>query len=70
MEINGAFDGFMPTITNVTISKLTPSITSSGDLVDVHCITLKTLEKEYVFSISSDDLNKLYFLILKVLVSQ
>lgn len=67
MENNGAFDGFMPTITNVSISQLTSSISSNGDLINVHCITIKTLEKEYVFSISPNDLNKLYFLILRVL---
>ena len=67
MEENNVFDGFMPTITNVSISALTPSITSNGELLKVHCVTLKTLEKEYVFSIAPDDLSKLYFLILKVL---
>jgi len=69
MDTNGAFDGFMPTIINITISKSTPSITSDGALLDIHCVTLKTLEKEYIFSISPDDLNKLYFLILKVLTT-
>ncbi len=67
MEDKGIFDGFMPTITNVTISQLTPSITSSGELLNVHCITINTLEKEYVFSVAPDNLSKLYFLILKVL---
>lgn len=60
----------MPTITNVVISKPTASITSNGDLLDVHCVTIKTLEKEYIFSISPNDLSKLYFLILKVLSDQ
>lgn len=59
----------MPTITNISISNLTPSITSNGDLMQVHCITLKTLEKEYVFSIAPDNLSKLYFLVLKVLAA-
>lgn len=61
MENKNVFDGFMPTITNISISNLTPSITSNGDLMQVHCITLKTLEKEYVFSIAPDNLSKLYF---------
>ena len=59
----------MPTITNISISNLTPSITSNGDLIQVHCVTMKTLEKEYVFSIAPDNLSKLYFLILKVLAA-
>ncbi len=67
MDNNGMFDGFMPSVTNVSISKLTSSITSNGDLVMVHCMTVKTLEKEYIFSISSEDLAKFYFLILKTL---
>lgn len=69
MENENVFDGFMPTITNISISKLTPSITSNGELLEIHCVTLKTLEKEYVFSIAPGDLSKLYFLILKVLAS-
>lgn len=63
------FDGFMPAITDVSISKVTSSITSNADLVMVHCITIKTLEKEYVFSIGPEDLSKFYFLILKVLAN-
>jgi len=69
MENNGMFDGFMPTITDISISKPTASITSNGDLVDVHCVTIKTLEREYVFSIAPDNLSKVFFLILKVLSS-
>lgn len=69
MENSGLFDGFMPTITDVSISKPTPSITSNGDLLDVHCVTIKTLEKEYIFSISPENLNKVFFLIMKVLSS-
>lgn len=63
------FDGFMPTITDVSISKPTASITSNGDLLDVHCITIKTLEKEYIFSISPENLSRVFFLIMKVLSS-
>jgi len=70
MDSTNPFDGFMPQITNVIISRPTVSITSSGDLLNVHCVTVKTLEKEYVFSISPSDLAKLYFLILKILSDQ
>lgn len=68
MNGDGVFDGFMPAITDVTISKPTTSITSSGDLIEVHCITIKAADKEYVFSIQPGDLQKLYFLILKSLM--
>ena len=63
------FDGFMPTITDISISRPTASITSNGDLVDVHCVTIKTLEKEYIFSISPENLYKVFFLLMKVLSS-
>lgn len=68
MSDDGVFDGFMPAISDVSISKPTPSITSNGDLLNVHCVTIKAGEKEYVFSMQPQDLQKLYFLILKSLL--
>jgi hypothetical protein len=62
------FDGYMPTISDITISKETPSITSDGKLLNVHCVTIRAAEKDYVFSIYPEDLRKLYFLILKTLM--
>lgn len=68
MNEDGVFDGFMPAITDITISKPTPSITSNGDLLNIHCVTIKAGDKEYVFSIQPQDLQKLHFLILKCLL--
>ena len=68
MSEEGVFNGFMPTISDVTISKEIPSITSEGNVINVHCVTIKTKEKEYVFSIYPEDMKKLYFLILKTLL--
>jgi hypothetical protein len=68
MSEEGVFNGFMPTIVDVTISKETPSITSEGQLINVHCLTIKTKEKEYVFSVHPEDMRKLYFLLLKTLL--
>lgn len=68
MDEKEIFNGYMPTISDITISKQTPSITSEGKLVNIHCVTVKAAEKEYVFSIHPEDLAKLYFLILKVLI--
>lgn len=68
MNNDGLFDGFMPSITDISISKPTPSITSNGDLVNVHCVTIKSNDKEYIFSIQPSELQKLYFLILKTLL--
>jgi len=68
MSEGGVFDGFMPAITDISISKPTPSITSNGDLLNVHCVTIKAADKDYVFSIQPQDLQKLYFLIMKSLL--
>jgi hypothetical protein len=68
MSDDGVFDGFMPAISDITISKPTASITSNGDLLNVHCITIKAADQEYIFSIQPQDLQKLYFLILKSLL--
>lgn len=68
MTDDAVFDGFMPTVTDVIISKPTASITSNGDLINVHCVTIKTVDKEYVFSMQPQDLQKLHFLILKCLL--
>jgi len=68
MSEDGVFDGFMPAITDISISKPTASITSNGDLINVHCVTIKTMDNEHVFSIQPHDLQKLYFLILKSLL--
>lgn len=68
MTDDGIFNGFMPTVTDIVISKPTASITTNGDLIDVHCVTIKTLDKDYVFSMKPNDLQKLYFLILKCLL--
>lgn len=68
MSNDEIFDGYMPSISDISISKPTASITSNGDLVNVHCITIKAGEKQYVFSIQPQDLQKLHFLILKTLL--
>ena len=68
MSDDQVFDGYMPSISDISISKPTASITSNGDLVNVHCITIKAGEKQYVFSIQPQDLQKLHFLILKTLL--
>jgi hypothetical protein len=68
MSEENIFNGFMPTVTDVTISKEIASITSEGNITNVHCVTIKTKEKEYVFSIYPEDMKKLYFLILKTLI--
>jgi hypothetical protein len=63
------FDGFMPLIKNVTVSALTNSLASSGEIVDVHCINIQTVEgHDFVFSMSPHDLHRLNLLIMKTLM--
>lgn len=64
------FSGFMPTIDKVFISSETSSISSNGDLVNIHAVKIITMDDtEYIFSITPEVLSKLYFLILKSLSS-
>jgi hypothetical protein len=68
MEDNAIFDGFMPHISNITISPITSSISGSGDLVPVHCVTIFSGNGDkYIFSISPGDLQRLFFLVLKAI---
>ena len=64
------FSGFMPLINSISISAETNSISSNGDLVQIHAIKITTVDNaEYVFSITPADLSRLHFLILKGLIS-
>ena len=64
------FSGFMPLINCISISTETNSISSNGDLVQIHAIKITTADNsEYMFSITPEDLSKLHFLILKGLIS-
>ncbi len=38
------FDGFMPMIKNITLSSSTNSLGSNGELIAVHCVTVRTVE--------------------------
>jgi len=62
------FSGFMPSIKNIEITNQTSMISSNGDLVLGHIVKI-TLgdEQEMFFSVTEDQLQKLYFLILKIL---
>lgn len=62
------FSGFMPAIKNVEITAQTPMITGDGSLINGHIVKI-TLgdDNEIILSIMEDQLQKLFFLILKVL---
>ncbi len=70
MDSIGSFDGFMPVIQNISISSTTQSLGSNGEIVDVNCIKITTVEgKDFIFSITPLDLHKLNLLIVKALLS-
>ena len=62
------FSGFMPAIKNIEITAQTPMITGDGSLINGHIVKI-TLgdDNEIILSVMEDQLQKLFFLILKVL---
>lgn len=63
-----SFSGFMPMVGQVKITKETTMLGSQGELVKAHGMTVVTKDgSEYVFSIDSSDLMKLFFLSMRVL---
>jgi hypothetical protein len=65
------FSGFMPMIHQINITKETPMINTEGELVTAHTFKIQTKDgSEHIFSISNQDLMRLYFLISKVFMSE
>lgn len=63
------FSGFMPAIKDVEITNQTSMISTNGDLLMGHIIRVVLgNDTEFICSITQDQLQKLYFLILKTLV--
>lgn len=62
------FSGFMPAMKNIQITDQTPMITADGSLINGHIVKI-TLgdDSEIILSVMEDQLQKLFFLILKVL---
>jgi hypothetical protein len=68
MMNDNSFSGFMPMVSNITVGQLTAMINTGGELVEAHSITVKVVDgTDYVFSITAENLMKLYFLIPKAL---
>jgi hypothetical protein len=62
------FAGFMPAIKNIEITPPTSMITTEGSLINGHVIKLTFGDdKEVIFSTTEDQLQKLFFLILKTI---
>jgi len=68
MDESSGYSGYMPMIGQITVSTTTQMLNTEGELMNAHSIILKTREnKEFVFSITTEDLMKLYFLIGKII---
>jgi hypothetical protein len=62
------FSGFMPALKNIEITPSTSMITTEGGIMTGHIIKV-TLgnDEEVVFSVGEDQLQKIFFLILKII---
>jgi len=57
----------MPLIKQVTVSALDTMLNTDGNLMNAHAITITTVEgRDFIFSITTEDLMKLHFLIHKI----
>ena len=62
------FSGFMPAMKNIEITNQTSMITTDGSLVNGHIIKITLGDnQEIILSTTEDQLQKLFFLILKIL---
>lgn len=67
-DINN-FSGFTPLIHQVDIGAETTMLDNNGNLVKAHIINIKTKDGlDFVFSIDSTDLVRLFLLINKILI--
>ena len=68
MTEDNSFSGFMPMVSNITIGQVVTMINTEGELVEAHPVAVKVVDgTEYVFSMTTENLMKLYFLIPKAL---
>lgn len=62
------FSGFMPAIKNIELTNQTSMITTDGSLIAGHIVKITLGDgQELIFSMMEDQLQKLFFLILKIL---
>ena len=62
------FSGFMPAMKNIEITNQTSMITTDGSLIKGHIIKIILGDnQEIILSTTEDQLQKLFFLILKIL---
>jgi hypothetical protein len=60
--------GFLPSMQSIQISESNQMITTDGDLISAHSVRLRLRDgSDIVFSITEEELQKLFFVILKAL---
>ena len=67
MSEENSFDGFMPMIDGVNLTPSISMINTEGDLIKAHSVKITTREGvDFIFSIETNDLMRLFLLIMKV----
>ena len=68
MDNEESFSGYMPMIEQIKLGKEATMLGTQGELVKAHGMTVVTKDgAEYVFSIDSSDIMRLFFLAMRVL---
>ena len=68
MSEDYSYSGYMPMVKQITMSQKIQMLDTDGNIIHGHAFTVKTREeKDFVFSITTEDLMRMYFLVLKAL---
>jgi hypothetical protein len=60
--------GFLPSMQSIQISESNQMITTDGDLISAHSVRLRLRDgSDIVFSVTEEELQKLFFVLLKAL---
>ena len=67
MDQEESFSGFMPMISQINLTREASMLSTDGDLTNAHTFSINTRDgHQHVFSITNNDLMRLFFLINKV----
>ena len=67
MNQEESFSGFMPMISQINLTRESSMLSTDGDLTNAHTFSINTRDgNQHVFSITNNDLMRLFFLINKV----
>ena len=69
MSEDNSFSGFMPRISQINLTRESSMLSTDGDLTKAHTFSIGTRDgHQHVFSITNNDLMRLFFLINKVVI--